>query len=527
MTTQRVDVPGSERTPVSGARAVGPVSADERLEVTVRLRPKTSLLSLAATGALEDRLPKERQYLSREAYAETHGAAPEDLAKVAAFAKAHGLTVVEESTARRSVVLSGTAAAFNAAFGVALEQFDHEGGSYRGRTGSVTVPADLAGIVEGVFGLDNRPQARPHFQRHGSTGVAAPHAVSQSFTPGQLGRLYNFPAPLDGKGQCIALIELGGGSRPGDIKKYFTELGLPVPKVTTVSVDGGKNHPSTPDSADAEVMLDIEVAAAIAPKAKIVVYFAPNTSQGFLDAVTHALHDNVHKPSVISISWGSSESNWTAQSMQQLDQAFKAAAALGVTVCCASGDNGSGDGETDGQAHVDFPSSSPFALACGGTKLVATGTTIDSEVVWNEASDSSATGGGVSGFFPLPSYQSTANVPTSVNPGGGAGRGLPDVAGDADPVTGYRVRVDGQEFVIGGTSAVAPLWAGLIALLNQKLQQPVGFLNPLLYGSVAGTGAFRDITAGNNGAYSARQGWDACTGWGSPDGAQLLQALGG
>jgi kumamolisin len=523
MSLNRVEVPGSERVPVAGARSVGPVPADERLEVTLRLRPKTSLASLATTGALDDRKPEERQYLSREAYAKSHGADPADVAKVAAFAKAHGLVVVEESIPRRSVVLSGTVAQFNEAFTVSLEQFDHEGGSYRGRTGTVSVPADLDGIVVGVFGLDNRPQAKPHFQRHGANGTTGASAP-QPFTPKQLAQIYGFPPGLDGAGQCIGLIELGGGWRPGDLKKYFAALGLPVPTVKTISVDGGKNHPTTPDSDDGEVMLDIEVAAAIAPKARIAVYFASNTSQGFLDAVTKALHDTVNKPSVISISWGGPEANWTVQAMQQFDQAFQAAAALGVTICCASGDSGSGDGETDGKAHVDFPSSSPFALACGGTKLLANGTSISSEVVWNESTDS-ATGGGVSSAFPLPSYQSKAGVPVSANPGGGTGRGVPDVAADADPETGYKVRVDGEDFVIGGTSAVAPLWAGLIALCNQNLPKPVGFLNPLLYGSLVGTGAVRDITTGNNGAYPARKGWDACTGWGSPVGTTLLQKL--
>jgi kumamolisin len=211
--------------------------------------------------------------------------------------------------------------------------------------------------------------------------------------------------------------------------------------------------------------------------------------------------------------------------MTSFDQALQTAAALGVTVCCASGDNGSGDGVGDGEAHVDFPASSPFALGCGGTKLTASGNTISSEVVWNESSDS-ATGGGVSDFFPVPDYQNAISIP-SANQGGHKGRGVPDVGGDADPATGYQVRVDGQEFVIGGTSAVAPLWAGLIALMNQKLGHPVGFLNPLLYGSLSGNGSFQDITKGSNGAYTSKSGWDACTGWGSPNGKDLLSALGG
>lgn len=519
-------VRGSERTSLPGAHAVGPVPPDERFEVTVRVRRKTALQSLAADGFHADRLPAKRRYLTREQYAAGHGADPDDLAKIVAFAGAHGLVVVETSAARRSVFLSGTAADFAKAFGTTIEQYEHDGGTYRGRTGALAVPADLVDVVEGVFGIDNRPVAKPHFQRRKTAPGVQPHAAGGSFTPPELAKLYNFPTGLDGSGQCIAIIELGGGYRTADIKTYFQKLGLPVPNVKPVRVDGGQNLPTTSDSADGEVMLDIEVAAAVAPKALIAVYFTPNTDKGFLDAVTMAIHDTINKPSVISISWGNPEKNWTAQAMTSFDQALQTAAALGVTVCCAAGDNGSGDGAADGAAHVDFPASSPFALGCGGTKLVGSGTSITNETVWNENS-SSATGGGVSDFFPVPAYQTATGIPASANPGSHQGRGVPDIAGDADPATGYFVRVDGQEFVIGGTSAVAPLWAGLIALMNQKLGQPVGFLNPLLYGSLAGSGSFRDITSGGNGAYSAGAGWDACTGWGTPIGAKLLSALGG
>ncbi|MDH5339735.1 MAG: S53 family peptidase, partial [Rubrivivax sp.] len=332
-----------------------------------------------------------------------------------------------------------------------------------------------------------------------------------------------FPTGLDGSGECIGIIELGGGYRPSDLSAYFSSLGLAAPKVKVVHVDHGRNHPTNASSADGEVMLDIEVAGAIAPKATLAVYFAPNTDQGFLDAITTAVHDDVHKPSVISISWGSAESNWTAQAMTQFDQAFQAAAAMGVTICAAAGDNGSGDGQADGLPHVDFPASSPHVLGCGGTRLLASGSSIKSETVWNEGAGG-ATGGGVSGFFPPPAYQSGAQVP-SIAGTHHAGRGVPDVAGDADPVTGYQVLVDGQQLVFGGTSAVAPLWAGLVALMNQQLGHPVGFLNPLLYGSLTGKGLLHDIKTGSNGAYAARPGWDPCTGWGSPDGAKLLNAL--
>jgi kumamolisin len=520
-----MNVPGSERAALSGAKVVGPVHKDERFEVTVRVRRKTALQALASDGFHADQLPSQRRYLTRERYAAEYGADPADLKKVEDFAKAHGLVVVESNPARRSVFVSGTAAQFSAAFGTSIEQIEHDGAIYRQRTGPITVPAELADVVEGVFGIDDRPAAKPHFQRLKSAPGVTALAAGGTFTPPELAKLYSFPTGVDGSSQCIAILELGGGYRTADIKAYFQSLGLPVPQVKTVSVDRGNNKPTTSDSADGEVMLDIEVAAAVAPKASIVVYFAPNTDKGFLDAITMAVHDTVNKPSVISISWGSAEANWTAQAMKSFDQAFQTAAALGVTVCCAAGDNGSGDGEADGKAHVDFPASSPFALGCGGTKLTGSGSTIASESVWNENPANSATGGGVSDFFPLPAYQAAAGVPVSANPAKNTGRGVPDVAGDADPATGYVVRVDGQQLVIGGTSAVAPLWAGLISLMNQKLGHPVGFLNPMIYGSLVGKGCFRDITSGNNGAYAAKAGWDACTGWGTPIGTALLQGL--
>ncbi|HYB69762.1 MAG TPA: S53 family peptidase, partial [Candidatus Bathyarchaeia archaeon] len=459
---------------------------------------------------------------TREQFEKAHGASPADLKKVAQFAKQHGLAVVEESAARRSVVLSGTARTFSAAFGVRLARYEHPGGTYRGRTGTLSVPANLRDVVEGIFGLDDRPQASPHLRIATSPeGVASPHAQGGSFTPPQVARLYSFPTAT-GTGQCIGLIELGGGFKPADLATYFQSIGVsPAPQVVAVSVDHGANAPGGGvNGPDGEVMLDIEVAGSIANGARIAVYFAPNTDRGFLDAITTAVHDTKNKPSVISISWGSAEASWTAQAMQAFDQAFQAAAAMGVTVCVASGDNGSSDGEQDGQNHVDFPASSPHALGCGGTRLAGSGSTITSEVVWNDGASGGATGGGVSAVFARPTWQSAAHVPTPGQKTGG--RGVPDVAGDADPVSGYRVRVDGQNTVIGGTSAVAPLWASLVALVNQQKGKPVGFVNPSLYASPA---SLHDITSGNNGAYKAAPGWDPCTGLGSPNGAKLTSTL--
>jgi kumamolisin len=350
-------------------------------------------------------------------------------------------------------------------------------------------------------------------------------AAAVSFTPRQLASLYDFPQG-DGKGECIALIELGGGFQPQDIQNYFSSVGLTAPTVTAVSVDQGTNQPTgDPNGPDGEVMLDIEVAGAIAPGAAIAVYFAPNTDAGFLDAITTAIHDEVRKPSVISISWGGPESTWTQQAMTAMDQAFQSAAAMGVTVCVAAGDSGSTDGATDGANHVDFPASSSYALACGGTSLQASATVITKEVVWNGGDPANgATGGGVSTFFALPAWQQGLD---STDAEGGrsplVNRGVPDVAADADPQTGYEVLVDGTSAVYGGTSAVAPLWAGLIARINALTGRSAGFVNPALYGQPS---ALRDITQGNNGGFAASPGWDACTGLGSPDGAKVAAIAG-
>ena len=522
---------GSVPAAVPDAQLLGPVPIDERFEVTVRIRRKAPL-SPSQVGIDAGADIQRRQYLTREQYTARHGADEADIAKVAAFAQQASLVVVDSSSSRRSVFLSGTAQQFAAAFGTEIEQVELDAGVSRRRTKPIILPAELHDIVEGVFGIGDTPTAIPHYQPRTKPTLRRAMAPSNSFTPTDIAKLYNFPVGLDGTGQCIGIIELGGGYRTADIKAYFKRLNLPVPNVKSISVDGAKNQPSTANSADGEVMLDIEVAASIAPKALIAVYFAPNTDKGFLDAITMAIHDAVNKPSVISISWGNPEKNWTAQAMSSYDQAFQAAAVLGVTICCAAGDAGSADenpdrSSPDGLAHADFPGSSPSVLCCGGTRLTAATGTITAETVWNEDPVRSAGGGGVSDFFALPAYQNAAGVPSSANPGGRIGRGVPDVAGNADPATGYEVRVDGHNTVFGGTSAVAPLWAGLVALMNQKLQKPVGFINPLLYDPKVHANSFRDITSGDIGAYQARPGWDPCTGWGSPIGVNLLRALGG
>jgi kumamolisin len=517
-------IAGSERQPVRGARLIQNSHPDQTIEVSIRIRSKAENKREELKKSLQDAGFK---HMSRTQFENTHGADPADLEKIKKFAQDYDLKVNETGTelARRTVVLSGTVANMEKAFNVELKEYSHPRGNFRGRIGAISVPTELAAIVTGVFGLDNRPQAEPHFRRLPKTPGIKAHAATASHDPNDVARIYDYPSGK-GTGQCIGIIELGGGFKVDDLNNYFKSLNIQQPQVLAVSVDGGKNHPTTPDSADGEVMLDIEVAGAIAPAAKLVVYFAPNTDRGFLDAITTAVHDSTNQPSVISISWGSAESDWTTQALTNMDEAFQSAAAMGVTVCVASGDNGSSDGINDGNNHVDFPASSSFALACGGTTLQASNDQIVNETVWNDqSSGGGSTGGGVSDVFPLPSWQGGFDVPEPTNQNGG--RGVPDVSGDADPNTGYNVLVDGETAVFGGTSAVAPLWAALVALINEQTGKPIGFLNPHIYAQAVEAAGFHDVTEGNNGAFSAGEGWDACTGLGSPNGAQLLAALTG
>jgi kumamolisin len=517
----RHSLAGSERQPLPGARAIGKADPNERLEVTVLLRRQNATALVDHVKKLAKR-EGTAGHLSREAFEQQYSAGSNDMAAVRKFAANHGLSVVEEHPGRRTMILSGTVAQFDAAFGVDLQRFEYPGGSYRGRVGAVQLPDELNGAVEAVLGLDDRPVAKPHFRSRPS---AAPATPTKSFTPLELASLYAFPAGT-GQGQCVAIIELGGGERPADLTAYFSALGInPAPKVMAISVDHAKNQPTGDSNGpDGEVMLDIEVVGAIAPAANIAVYFAPNTDAGFLDAITTAAHDKNNKPSVISISWGGPESSWTPQSLTAFDSAFQAAAAMGVTVCVASGDNGSSDGVGDGANHVDFPASSPHVLACGGTRVQASGNKITAESVWNDGAGGGAGGGGVSMVFALPAWQQGLKV-TRTSGGSQAltMRGVPDICGDADPVTGYDVRIDGKNTIIGGTSAVAPLWAGLVARINATKGSSVGFINPQLYATAS---VLNDITEGNNGSFKAAPGWDACTGLGSPDGTKVAALLG-
>lgn len=508
--SSRVALRGSYRQHSLRAIRIGRPQPQDRMEVTLVLRRKQA----APHPWAADR------YHTHEELAVNYGADPADIEAVEAIAAERHLSIANIDPAARTVSILGSFSELASLFGADVELHRIENRTYRSRRGHLSIPQELAGRVTAVLGFDSRPVARSvkSFQPRNDNSV--------SYTPTQIAELYNFPKGSAGKDQTIALIELGGGYRNSDLKTYWKKLGLENVPVTSVAVSGAHNRATgNPDGPDGEVVLDIEVAGAVAPGAKIAVYFAPNTDQGFLKAINAAIHDKVRKPSVISISWGGAESNWTRQALDAFNQAFHDASLLGITVFAAAGDDGSSDGAADGQAHVDFPASSPWVVGCGGTSLESAGGKVTKEAVWNDGSNGGATGGGVSAFFPIPDYQSNAGVPPCSTRPKFAGRGVPDIAGCADPLTGYFVLVDGTEGVVGGTSAVAPLWAGLTAILNSELGTRVGFLNPLIYGTFIEHKALNDITQGTNGDFAAKPRWDGCTGMGSPNGQAILDVL--
>ena len=516
---RRTDLVGTARALPSGARRADAVDGAHVLEVSVYLKRDDAGVSFG-----EDDAPAERRRTLSAHRANQHA---DGIAVVERFARDHGLDVVGAEPARRLVRLRGTASGFAAAFGTTLHHCEGQarggraGARFIAHDGALSVPHDVAPFVESVLGLDTRPVATAKFVRPAASGTATPHL------PNALGRLYDFPTGLDGSGQTIALIELGGGYNDADNTAAFRAMGLAVPSITSVSVDGATNAPGS--DADGEVALDIQVAGGNAPGAKIVVYFAPNTDQGFADAISQAAQASSGGTTVMSISWGGPESSWSAQAVSTMSTQIEDAGTVGISVLVASGDNLATDGVSDGRAHVDFPASSPYAIGCGGTNITTSGNRVDAETVWNDGT--SGTGGGISDLFPVPSFQSKVTLPPSANGSGTTGgRGVPDVAGDAAPATGYTIVLDGEPGAVGGTSAVAPLWASLTALLNQSHGRALGFFLPALYADPSG---MREITTGDNRptgsaiGYDAGPKWNACTGLGRPDGKSLLASLAG
>jgi kumamolisin len=542
------DLPGTKKEVARGAKIEEPTDPNDTIEVVVRLKRKREYAEKPQAGRRMSRADHDRDY----------GPRASDIDAVSAFATHFGLHVKDIADSQRLMILEGRVSAFEKAFKVELHQHRFpDGQQYRGRTGTIQVPAEIKDALAGVFGLDNRRVAWPAIRfLKSSTAAAAAGGGSQtpgpitSFYANALAKLYNFPTNVDGTGQKIGIVELGGGYVASDLAKYYDTAGLK--KAPTFSVrpvkDGATNtpDPNNPDLPDVEVLLDMEVAGSVAPGAQLFMYFVKDGSDAqVLLGISAAVHDNATDLSVMSLSFGGPEYDTitmgtgpgtaaVSQYQENINDLFETAGHLGITVCVATGDQASaGEAEQwDGKAHAGFPASRPYALAVGGTHIVTATPGDPSEEAWHPQRNV-GTGGGISRYFPLPDYQEKLVKQKAVNPAGGLGRGIPDVCGDAAQESGYRVLVDGAWWPdqagdhppIGGTSASTPLWAGLIALFNQSLGKRVGYVTPLLYEIGSPSNAFFDVTKGNNGDYSAANGWDACTGLGSPNGVELLNAL--
>ncbi len=362
-----------------------------------------------------------------------------------------------------------------------------------------------------------------HASKHGTyfqilePATAAAAATAGPWTLPNLCAAYNWPTNLAGGG-VIAIVELGGGWVQSDMTAFFQSIGQQPPQITDVSVDGTNNSPNqsvgSPDDPDYEVALDIQVSgaaycAATGKTATIRVYWSKNIDT----AVQKAAADGCD---VCSISWGGDEAVWGTSAVQEMETVAQTATAAGMAVFAATGDNDSSDGGPT-PANVDAPSSCPHVVACGGTNKTAT-----SETVWNDnpgSTDGEGTGGGYSTVFPVQAFQIGA-PPAPTGTQYGTGRMVPDVCADADPNTGYTIYVHGSTAIVGGTSAVAPLYAGLFASFGRKL----GFVTPKLWQN---QGAFNDITLGSNGFYDAGPGPDPCSGIGSPIGPKIAALFAG
>jgi Pro-kumamolisin, activation domain len=537
-------IEGSERRPSETARKIGPADANEIFSVSVVLRRRPGGPPVPDHDYFLKTAPRQRQRMPNEEFAKLYGASPEDIAKVKAFAQSHHLTVVSTNAARRVVKLRGSVAQMSAAFVVELGHYEHEvqrgrrrtlqTEAYRGRDGFVHVPNALKGIVVGVFGLDNRRVG-------GRNGSPEPPNTTTLAVP-TVSALYNYPTN-SAAGQTIGIVSLDGYDI-GDITAYFAGLpaGYTAPTVTDIGIDGATNTGFDPYG---ETTQDISISAAFAPGAAINVYFCDGSQQGWVDLLGRVAHpDATDMPaSVLSSSFFIADgddglSGVTITMVNAVSAAFLDCAIQGVTVCMACGDRGTDSNVRDGNAHVQYPASDPWVLSIGGTTIGNVSGSSFEEYVWNDTGADptndnwGTTGGGVSQFFPAPDYQSGVTIPASISQPGFLGRGVPDVAGNANIASGYDIILYGSPGVGSGTSASAPQWAGLIAVINAALGVDVGFVNPAIY--ALGSGVFRDIVPGagpadnsNSGVagYPAGPGWDACTGWGSPNGQALLDGL--
>ncbi len=538
----------------AGATTVGALPGSAQVNATIALTPRDPAgLAAYAEAVSTSGSPDYHQYLSVAQFAQRFGATPSEIAAVRSSLAARGLTVGTVSANGLSLPIAGSATKVGGAFSTSFKRYRLKSGrTVYANTSAPALATNVAGRVQGVFGLDTLPrlqpqgldEARPSSRQSVQAPAATATAVTPcaaataeatkdtAFTADQMASAYGYPDLYGrgdlGAGSTVALYELEPFA-PSDIAGYQACYGTSA-SVSTTKVDGGAG--TGPGSGEAA--LDIEQVIGLAPRASLQVFEAPNTEKGAMDNYERIISDDTSK--VISTSWGECETKAGAAAAQSENTLFEEAATQGQTIFAAAGDSGAHDCTRTLGATVDDPASQPFVTGAGGTHLTLSPRT---EVVWNDGPPHGATGGGVSSIWPQPSYQQGAALSQSAIECEGATtttcREVPDVSGDADEFTGMVVFLDGSWTAFGGTSIVAPMWASLAALADASSTcagTSIGFANPALYRAAADGYAanFHDMTSGNNTykgvtGYSAQAGYDMTTGLGSPIAGALAPAL--
>ncbi len=501
LAANRVPIPQTHRTVWPGATQVADLSAADAW-VTAWLRPRRGgELDVRHAIELSATLPAERAYADRAALEAQTAADPDDLELLRRYCGRYDIEVV--SSHWRAAALTGSMHQLVKAFGATAGIYELEDKRrFRHRSKSLHAPPEIATILQGVFGIHQWPRSH-------AIGRMQPHVVPPSAK--DIVARYAFPDG-DGSTQAIAIVQLRGEFRNDDFAACMKSQGVVAKKPIVRRIDDAELHHGIETAKDLESAIDTQIVGALAPGAQIVIYAAPDDERGVLDAIRHSLFDYKNNPSIISISFGFPEYLWTPAALTILNDLFAFAALAGVSVFCASGDGGA-ELDREGRAHVLAPASSPFAHACGGTQIGKD----DSESVWPQS------GGGFSALFDVPPWQGAAAAVARAYKAT-PGRGVPDVAAQATP--GYRVYFNGKAFAMGGTSAVAPMWAALASRLAQRIGHSLGFFSPLLYNANAKR-AFREATSGGNDRYKGAPGWNPCVGLGAPIGTALELLLRG
>lgn len=506
-------------------------NSDDKLHFTIFLHPHKKTRALPKLKSLTNLNERNKVIIDRRTYNKKHSSHSAHIQLIEQFAIENNFIILKLNKLERWINVQAKVEDIEKAFRIDIKAVERDSNVYYYFDSEIKIPSALEDIVESISGINRMPIKTSRIFPD-ETALANTMLTGMAVFPQDYTHLYNFPKGLDGSGQCIAIIALAGGYKKKHFKEYFKKIGIPMPHISWKSVDKGKNNPKDDIKSVYEIYMDVEIAAAMAPGAKIVVYFAQKSANDIMLAMKKALHDRRNRPSIISMSWGGLEKDFKESEKKSLFRVLHEAATLNVTVITSSGDMGSSGTMVGDELNVQLPAVHPLTLAVGGTEVETANGRIMGEKVWNEKQELPVigpflfrSGGGFSKELKLPKYQKKAMPDKFINLNK---RGIPDVAANASTLPGILLLVGETEQISMGTSAAAPLWAALVARINQHLNSQglsnCGFLNPYLYSDEVSV-TFNSVTKGNIGAYEASEGWDPCTGLGTPNGEKLLLAI--